>query len=179
MRSCSSRTHAVVIPRPPNSHWCLSISRPFRWQISPWTLFAKRDWPFTCQNWFRITGFSSGVVGFLPYVIPPPLPIKLLPRYLRGALSSMMIAKGSGPKRQKTTFTVLPWLLLLLLQVLKCKFSIDLVVNAKLRLPEGLKWGLPIKFTVDGNSNCAICRWICSKGKSFAIGFEEVRICQS
>ena len=68
------------------------------------------------------------MVGFLPYVIPPPLPIKLLPRYLRGALSSMMIAKGSGPKRQPLS----------LLEGLKCKFSIDLVVNAKLRLPEGL-----------------------------------------
>ena len=89
----------------------------------PWTLFAKRDWPFTCQNWFRIISFFSCAEACgIPTASGRSLPL-LLPT--AAAAQWWLLPKGSGTPKGREPLSLL-WK-----PDFKCKFSIDLVVNAR------------------------------------------------
>ena len=101
-------------------------------QWKPWTLFAKRDWPFTCQNWFRIISFFSCEAEACG--IPTASGRSLASSY---CCSMMITAKGSGTPKGREPLSLL-WK-----PDFKCKFSIDLVVNARYCSSRRLKWMAP------------------------------------
>ena len=130
-----------------------------------------------CQNWFRIISFFSCEAEACG--IPTASGRSLASSY---CCSMMITAKGSGTPKGREPLSLL-WK-----PDFKCKFSIDLVVNARYCSSRCLKWMALLLHQIHGRWQFKLCNLsVCSKeGKSFArsshtwlLGWGNTEICQS
>ena len=103
-------------------------------QWKPWTLFAKRDWPFTSMPKLISNHQFLQLWSWSSCGIPTASGRSLASSY---CCSMMITAKGSGTPKGREPLSLL-WK-----PDFKCKFSIDLVVNARYCSSRRLKWMAP------------------------------------